>query len=95
MARVKSRRKKVKLSECLAEILSLDVTGDEDLKFLKDLGVAENRTDNKMLIMAKLCEKARGGDISAIKEIRAIMSETENQDIGVIAEIIEAVKNVG
>ncbi len=94
MARGKSRKKKMKLSECLTEILSLDVSGDEHINFLKDFGVAENRTDNKTLIMARLCEKAKSGDISAIKEVRAIMSENENQDLGVIADIIEAVKNV-
>ena len=94
MARKITKKDKRKLSDCLAEILSLDVSGEEHTEFLKAFGVAENRTDNKTLIMARLCEKAKSGDISAIKEVRAIMNENENQDFGVIAEIIEAVKSV-
>ena len=48
-----------------------------------------------MLIMARLFIKAASGDIPAIKEVRSIMSDTENVDAGLIREIIEAVRNVG
>ena len=95
MAIGKKSRKLKKLSECMSDILSLKVTEENDISFLTELGIAKNSTDNKMLIMARLFEKASKGDISAIKEIRGIMNDSENKDKGLISEIIEAVKNVG
>ena len=83
-----------KLSDCLSDILNLKVMGDENLKFLNSLGIKKGRTDNKMLIVARLFEKASSGDISAIKEIRSIMAESESKDYGKLDEIIEAIKNV-
>lgn len=90
----KRNRKNRKLSECLAEILTLPVSGEE-LLFLSELGIHKKDADNKMLIMARLLEKAMKGDISAIREIRSIMQETESTDRGLLMEIIEAVRNVG
>ena len=86
--------KKKKLSDCLGEILSLSASG-EDGEFLSELGIKSKDCDNKMLIMARLFIKAASGDIPAIKEVRSIMSDTENVDAGLIREIIEAVRNVG
>ena len=87
-------KKLKKLSYCLSDILNLKVMGDENLKFLNSLGIKKGRTDNKMLIVARLFEKASSGDISAIKEIRSIMAESESKDYGKLDEIIEAIKNV-
>ena len=85
-------RKNKKLSECLSDILNLTVQNEEDVEFLKGLGI-KKRSDNKTLIMAKLFNKAAAGDIQAIKEVRSIISETENKDFGKLMEIIEAVNN--
>lgn len=87
-------RKKKKLSDCLSEILNLKVLGDEDLEFMRSLGIKKDSSDNKMLIMARLFHRASSGDISAIKEVRSVMSEVENKDFGKLQEIIEAIKNV-
>ena len=88
------RKNKKKLSDCLGEILNLKASG-EDEQFLTNLGIKSSGCDNKMLIMAKLFAKASSGDISAIKEVRSIMSDSENVDLGKLSEIIEAVRNVG
>ena len=85
--------KKKKLSDCLGEILSLSATG-EDSEFLTGLGIKPRDCDNKMLIMARLFTKASSGDISAIKEVRSIMSDPENVDAGLLREIVEAVRDV-
>ena len=87
-------RKTKKLSDCLSDILSLKVSSESDLEFLSSLGIKKNSLDNKMLIMARLFNKASLGDISAIKEIRSILAEKENKDYGMLQEIIEAIKNV-
>lgn len=88
-----ARKKNKKLSECLSSILNLSVKNEEDIEFLKSLGI-KKRSDNKTLIMAKLFDKAAAGDIQAIKEVRSIMADTENKDFGKLLEIIEAVQNV-
>ena len=87
-----ARKKQKKLSECLSDILNLRVR-EENLDFLEGLGIKKVNADNKMLIAARLFEKASSGEISAIKEIRSVLAETEI-DSGSIAEIIEAVRNV-
>ena len=87
-----ARKKSKKLSECLSDILNLKVR-EENLEFLEGLGIKRSSADNKMLIAARLFERASSGEISAIKEIRSILAETE-LDSGSIAEIIEAVRNV-
>ena len=87
-----ARKKQKKLSECLSDILNLKVR-EENLEFLEGLGIKKVNADNKMLIAARLFERASSGEISAIKEIRSVLAETEI-DSGSIAEIIEAVRNV-
>lgn len=87
-----ARKKQKKLSECLSDILNLKVR-EENLEFLEGLGIKKVNADNKMLIAARLFERASSGEISAIKEIRSVLAETE-LDSGSIAEIIEAVRNV-
>ena len=87
-------KKLKKLSDCLSDILNLKVIDDENKEFLNSLGIKKGSADNKMLIMARLFDRASSGDISAIKEIRSIMADTESKDYGKLKEIIEAIKNV-
>ena len=87
------RRKTKKLSDCLSDILNLKVLAEEDLEFMQSLGINKSCSDNKMLIMARLFHKASAGDISAIKEVRSVMSDIESKDIGKLQEIIEAVRD--
>lgn len=87
-------KKLKKLSDCLSDILNLKVIDDENKEFLNSLGIKKGKADNKMLIMARLFDRAASGDIPAIKEIRSIMEDTESKDYGRLKEIIEAIKNV-
>ena len=91
--RYMASKKTKKLSECLSGILNLCVKNEEDVEFLKGLGI-NRRSDNKTLIMARLFSKAASGDIQAIKEVRSIMADSEQKDFGKLLEIIEAVQNV-
>lgn len=87
-------KKEKKLSDCMEKLLRLKVTDEAGASFLEEIGVSKQERDNRMLVMARLLEKAIHGDTSAIREVRSVMSETENTDRGLLAEIIEAVKNV-
>ena len=60
--RYMASKKTKKLSECLSDILNLCVKNEEDVEFLKGLGI-KRRSDNKTLIMARLFNKAASGDI--------------------------------
>lgn len=91
----KLSKKECKLSDCLEALMSLPVVDEESKSFLIELGVSKAKSNNKMLIAARLFEKAARGDISAIKEIRTIMTDAEQNDRGSLADIIEAVRNVG
>ena len=88
------KRKEKKLSDCMKKLLQLSVTDEDGAAFLAKFGVNKADCDNRMLVMARLLEKAIHGDTSAIREVRSVMSETENTDRGILAEILEAVKNV-
>ena len=88
------KRKEKKLSDCMETLLKLSVTDEDGAAFLDSIGVQEKDRDNRMLVMARLLEKAIHGDTSAIREVRSVMTETENTDRGLLAEILEAVKNV-
>lgn len=94
MAKKTLSKKERKLSDCLEDLLLLPVTDGESKQFLNELGLSKTKSDNKMLIAARLFEKAAKGDISAIKEIRTVMTEVEQVDRGRLAEIVEAVRNV-
>ena len=92
-AKLRAKNKK-KFSDCLEELLSAKVTEEENNVFLEHMGIKKSSRDNRMLVMAKLLERAISGETSAIKEVRSIMMETESQDAGLLREILEAVKQV-
>ena len=89
------KKKEKKLSSCMEKLLQLSVTDEDGAAFLAEFGVKRADCDNRMLVMARLLEKAIHGDTSAIREVRSVMSEVENTDRGMLAEILEAVKRVG
>ena len=83
-----------KLADCMEDMLSLPVEDEEKKALLSDFGLTE-RQDYRMFLMARLLKKAQDGDVSAIREVRSILQETENADKGVLTQILEAVKSVG
>lgn len=72
------QRKRKKAKECLNMILSLDVTGENNKKFLSNLGIEDEEQQNIMLLMARMYMKAAAtGDASAIAKILEIAGDTE------------------
>ena len=64
------RREKRRMRECLNLLLSLPA---REAGELAELGVSD--ADNTMALMAALYKKALGGDVSAIREVRAIAGD--------------------
>ncbi len=83
-----------KLADCLAEIMKKPVPTQEENDFLESIGVEPESRTNRVMIMARLVERGKKGDASAIREICSIMQETEKSDNGVLASLFEAVKLV-
>lgn len=59
-------------------ILSLDVTGENNKKFMSQLGIEDEEQQNIMLLMARMYVKAAAtGDASAIAKILEIAGDLE------------------
>lgn len=74
----KTRKTRKQAKECLNMILTLDVTGENNKKFLSNLGIEDEEQQNIMLLMARMYMKAAAtGDASAIAKILEIAGDTE------------------
>lgn len=74
----KTRKARKQAKECLNMILTLDVTGENNKKFLSNLGIEDEEQQNIMLLMARMYMKAAAtGDASAIAKILEIAGDTE------------------
>lgn len=72
------QRKRRKAKECLNMILSLDVTGENNKKFMAQLGIEDEEQQNIMLLMARMYMKAAAtGEASAIAKILEIVGDLE------------------
>lgn len=99
-----ARRKKRDLRSVMTELLALPVRDSELWNTVAALGVDPETIDNNSAIAAALFRKALGGDVSAFKEIHALLEkdaarasskkppESEPKN-GALAELIEAFRN--
>ncbi len=65
-----ARRKKRALADCLRLLLSLDMT-QEEKNAAADIGVPDQEMHNAMRLALALFKKAAGGDLAALREIKA------------------------
>ena len=67
---------------------------EQECEILKELGFNLKNPTKETVIMASLYKKAAGGDLSAIKELRSIVSDgpTDNLYSGVVM-IVDDIKN--
>ena len=79
---------KKSLTDSLDLILSSAAT-PEETENLKELGIKVRRPTKLTVVLAALYKKAAAGDLSAIKELRSIVSEKiEDKPIGAKAVMI-------
>ena len=78
----------------MVEKLLKQKANDQEKQNLIDLGFEIKNPTKQTVIMAALYKKASGGDLSAIKELRSIVSDgaTDNLYNGVVM-IIDDIKN--
>ena len=78
----------------MVEKLLKQKASDQEKQNLIDLGFEIKNPTKQTVIMAALYKKASGGDLSAIKELRSIVSDgaTDNLYNGVVM-IIDDIKN--
>lgn len=81
------------LKEIMLSLLKQKASDDEKVA-LKELGFNIKSPTKQTVIMAALYKKAAGGDLSAIKELRSIVSDgaTDNLYSGVVM-IVDDIKN--
>ncbi len=73
-----ARRAKKTLREYADFLLSLPVADRRKWNKLSRAGVPPEGCDNKMLVAFALMQQAQGGDVQAVKELRGIIGEADN-----------------
>lgn len=78
-----ARRKKRELKEYMEALLACPLDNDDKTrKKLTNKGLDPDMMDNKMLIATALFKRALTGDVYAIKELRTIIGEFPELNIG-------------
>lgn len=71
----KTRRRKRDMKAKMKMILELPVSDCSDFNAVSELGIAMNEIDNETLMLAGLFQKAKNGDVQAIREVRSIIGK--------------------
>ncbi len=81
------------LKEIMLSLLKQKAS-EKECEILRDLGFSLKNPTKETVIMASLYKKAAGGDLSAIKELRSIVSDTHTDNLysGVVM-IVDDIKN--
>ncbi len=84
------------LEEGTQALLRLPVTEPEEAERLKALKVPKKARNNAMLLASVLLDKAKKGDIPALKELRALAAqgdeEESRRDDGKLLSLINGLK---
>lgn len=89
-----SRRRRKLLKESMNALLELPVSNTREYKALIKMGIDIEEIDNSQLIVLALFNKAKSGDVAAIKELRNLIGEDSNEDksAGQLERLIEGLK---
>ena len=85
-----ARRRRKALRECLQLLLRLDMP-EEERRAAALAGIPEEEMSNAMGLALALFRKAAGGDLAAIKEIRAMVDERDGGG-GLVVKFIDDLK---
>ena len=97
-ASAESRRKRKSLKESMNTLLSLDIKNVKDWNKVAAMGIDPGEIDNSQLVILALFNRAKTGDVFAIKELRDLIgeehesnSEQEQEHDNLISAIKKAV----
>ncbi len=85
----RARREKKALKEYAELLLSLPVQDAGVRDGLAELGIPDERMDNRMRLIAGLLTAACGGNVPAAKELRSILGEDKPPEETAVGGVIE------
>ena len=89
-----SRRKRKLLKDSMNALLELPVSSTKEYNALIKMGIDIEDIDNSQLIVLALFNRAKSGDVAAIKELRNLIGEDSDEDksAGQLERLIEGLK---
>ena len=89
-----SRRKRKLLKDSMNALLELQVSSTKEYNALIKMGIDIEDIDNSQLIVLALFNRAKSGDVAAIKELRNLIGEdsAEDKSAGQLERLIEGLK---
>lgn len=74
------RRQRKAMKEQMEMLLSMPFKQEQQLEFIKSLGIKTDDIDNQMALIVSMYGKALKGDVQAFKEIREVVQDNNNQN---------------
>ena len=74
-ASAEAKRKRKSLKESMNTLLSLDIKNTKDWNKVAAMGIDPGEIDNSQLVILALFNRAKTGDVFAIKELRDLIGE--------------------
>ena len=89
-----SRRKRKLLKDSMNALLEMPVSSTKEYNALIKMGIDIEDIDNSQLIVLALFNRAKSGDVAAIKELRNLIGEdsAEDKSAGQLERLIEGLK---
>ena len=75
-------------------LLEMPISNQRDFNKAIKLGYSPEETDNSIMIVIALYERAKTGDVAAIKELRGLIGEDSSKDEGQLEELIKGLQDV-
>lgn len=76
-----ARRKKQTMRSCMQMLLELPALDKKTTKKLEAMGIDAEEVSNRMLLVNSLYKKALDGDVNAVKEIRMMLGEVNEEEL--------------
>ena len=89
-----AKRRRKLLKDSMNALLELPVSSTKEYNVLIKMGIDLEDIDNSQLIVLALFNRAKSGDVAAIKELRNLIGEdnTEDKSAGQLERLIEGLK---
>ena len=89
-----AKRRRKLLRDSMNALLELPVSSTREYNALIKIGIDIEDIDNSQLIVLALFNRAKSGDVAAIKELRNLIGEdnTEDKSAGQLERLIEGLK---